>query len=75
MLQAKIKTLETQLGGTQALEDWKITHGYTNKDFELSLMRSIGAAWMRDQIISAVPQTGEEVHVMTNFATQCSTSG
>jgi len=63
MLQAKIKALETQLGSPQALEDWKTTHGYTDKDFDLALKRSVGAAWMRDQIIASVPETAEEVHV------------
>lgn len=64
MLQSRIDTLVTQLGGTQALEDWKTAHGYSSDDFQLALKRSIGAAWMRDQIIAAVPETGEEVHVM-----------
>ena len=63
ILQARIKALETQLGGPQALEDWKTAHGYTSLDFDLALKRSIGAAWMRDQIIASVPETGEEVHV------------
>jgi peptidyl-prolyl cis-trans isomerase C len=63
MLQARIKALETQLGGSQALEDWKTAHGYTSLDFDQALKRSIGAAWMRDQIIASVPETGEEVHV------------
>ena len=63
MLQSKINALETQLGGTQALEDWKTTHGYSSEDFEQALKRSVGAAWMRDQIIATVPETADEVHV------------
>jgi len=63
LLQSKINALETQLGGTQALEDWKTTHGYSSEDFEQALKRSVGAAWMRDQIIAKVPETADEVHV------------
>jgi peptidyl-prolyl cis-trans isomerase C len=63
MLQSKINALETQLGGTQVLEDWKTAHGYSSEDFEQALKRSVGAAWMRDQIIATVPETADEVHV------------
>jgi peptidyl-prolyl cis-trans isomerase C len=63
-LQSRISALEDQLGGTQALADWQAAHGYTSEDFKLALKRSIGAAWMRDQIIAAVPETADEVHVM-----------
>jgi peptidyl-prolyl cis-trans isomerase C len=63
MLQSKINALESQLGGTQALENWKIVHGYSTEDFERALKRSVGAAWMRDKIIATVPETADEVHV------------
>jgi peptidyl-prolyl cis-trans isomerase C len=63
LIQTRITALETQLGSPQALEDWKTAHGYTSTEFELALQRSVGAAWMRDQIITAVPETAEEVHV------------
>jgi len=64
LLQSKIETLEADLGGTQALDDWKSTHGYTDDDFIKALRRSVGAAWMRDQIIANVPETADEVHVL-----------
>jgi peptidyl-prolyl cis-trans isomerase C len=64
VLQSRISSLEDQLGGAQALEDWQAVHGYTDEDFKQSLKRSIGAAWMRDQIITAVPETADEVHVL-----------
>jgi peptidyl-prolyl cis-trans isomerase C len=67
MIQTRIQALETQLGSSQALEEWKTTHGYSSEDFELALKRSVGAAWMRDQIISTVPETAEEVHVRQIF--------
>jgi peptidyl-prolyl cis-trans isomerase C len=63
MLQSKIDSLETQLGGSQALENWIATHDYSSEDFEQALKRAIGAAWMRDQIIAAVPETADQVHV------------
>jgi peptidyl-prolyl cis-trans isomerase C len=64
LLQSRIATLESQLGGAQALKDWQSAHGYTEDTFTLALKRSIGAAWMRDQIAAAVPETADEVHVL-----------
>ena len=64
LLQSRIDTLKDQLGGSQALEDWQAARGYKDEDFRTALKRSIGAAWMRDQIIAAVPETAEEVYVM-----------
>lgn len=63
-LQSRIDALEVQLGGSQALENWKANFGYSNDDFQSSLRRSVGAAWMRDQIIADVPETADEVHVL-----------
>jgi peptidyl-prolyl cis-trans isomerase C len=63
MLKARIEALETQLGGSQQLVEWKATHGYSNEDFKKALKRSIEAAWMRDQIIAAVPESADQVHV------------
>ena len=64
MLQSRIAALESQLGGAQALKDWQSAHGYTEDTFSLALKRSIGAAWMRDHIAAAVPETADEVHVL-----------
>ena len=64
LLQSRIDALANQLGGTNVLEDWQAAQGYTHADFKLALIRSISAAWMRDQIIAGVPETAEEVHVM-----------
>jgi peptidyl-prolyl cis-trans isomerase C len=63
MLQSRIDSLKSQLGGAQALEEWITEHGYSSSDFQQALKRSVGAAWMRDQIIAAVPETTDEVHV------------
>ena len=64
MLQSRIEALATQLGSAQALEDWKTAHGYSNIEFQQALRRSVAAAWMRDQVIAAVPETADQVHVM-----------
>jgi peptidyl-prolyl cis-trans isomerase C len=64
LLQSRIAALESQLGGAQALKDWQAKHGFSEDTFTLAMKRSIGAAWMRDQITAAVPETADEVHVL-----------
>jgi peptidyl-prolyl cis-trans isomerase C len=64
MLQSRISILEDQIGGTQALIDWETAHNYQGEEFTIALKRSIEAAWMRDQIITAVPEKAEEVHML-----------
>lgn len=61
-LQAKIDALTQQLGSPQALSDWMSAHRYTQEEFRLALTRSIGAAWMSDQITRAIPWTADQVH-------------
>jgi len=52
-----------QLGvSAQDLQNWTATHGYTAEGFRWALIRSIAAAWMRDQIAAQVPGTVEQVH-------------
>lgn len=63
MLQERIDNLVAQIGGMEALLDWEAGHGYTNESLRQSLRRQIAAAWMRDQIISTVGSTAEQVHV------------
>jgi len=46
----------------ETLQDWLVANNYTQESFERALARSIAAAWMRDQIISEVPSTAEQVH-------------
>ena len=46
----------------QALQEWKAKNGYTSETFETAYVRAIASAWMRDQIISSVPSTAEQVH-------------
>lgn len=59
LIQARID----QLGMNEAaLQDWITGNGYSPESFEQALGRSISAAWMRDQIISQVSSTAEQVH-------------
>ncbi len=62
MLQQRIKQLASESGGDQVLQTWLTTYKYDEQSFHQALARSIGAAWMRDQIAVATPQTAEQVH-------------
>lgn len=61
-LQAHLARLAEQAGGEHELATWIEKHGYTAASFQNALRRSIAAAWMRDRILEAVPQAGEQVH-------------
>ncbi len=62
-LQARIDALAEKVGGAQALSAWMQAHGYSEEGFRAALKRAAAAAWMRDNIISSVPSTAEQVHV------------
>jgi len=62
-LQARIDRLASQLGGSDALFKWQADHGYDEESFRLALRRSAAAAWQRDILYEAVPETAEQVHV------------
>jgi len=62
-LQARLDALVAQLGGADKLSAWQQAHGYSEAGFRSALKRAVAAAWMRDKIISAVPNTAEQVHV------------
>ena len=53
--------LAAKMGGDAALQDWLAAQGYTEESFNKGLARSLEAAWLRDQIISQVPETAEQV--------------
>jgi peptidyl-prolyl cis-trans isomerase C len=63
VVQQHYDKLVTGLGSPQALQDWMSRNGYTEESFRQDLRRSIASAWMRDQIISAVPEAAEQVHL------------
>ena len=58
-----IASLTTSMGGADALSAWMQAQGYTEASFQSALRRGLAAAWMRDQIITGVPMTAEQVHV------------
>jgi hypothetical protein len=61
-LGSRIDALSSDVGGADALAKWQSDHGYTDESFRSVLKRSAEAAWMRDKIIAAVPNTAEQVH-------------
>lgn len=58
---SRLKQLEEDAGGEAALASWLVENHYTLESFERALAHSIAAAWMRDQIIAAVPKEVEQV--------------
>jgi len=61
-LQARIDALATEIGSVQALADWQAANYYTPETFAFALRRQVAALWQRDQILSTVPTTAEQVH-------------
>lgn len=62
-LGSRLEALASEVGGMDALAAWQSDHGYTDESFRSALKRAVEAAWMRDNIIAAVPGTAEQVHV------------
>jgi parvulin-like peptidyl-prolyl isomerase len=62
LLQSRIDQLAETLGSQQAVMDWAAAHGYSESEFRQALKRSVEAAWMRDQIIQALPDQMEQIH-------------
>ncbi len=61
-LDQRIQALASQVGGDAALADWQQRNGYSAVSFRAALRAELMAAWQRDQIAAAVPQTAEQVH-------------
>jgi len=62
-VQSRMDRLAEQVGSPDKLAAWELQHGYSDESFRLALSRQIAAAWMRDKIITAVPETAEQVHI------------
>ncbi|MFL7814186.1 MAG: SurA N-terminal domain-containing protein [Anaerolineales bacterium] len=58
-LDERIAALDTD---EQPLDDWLAANGFTLESFRAYLKRSLEAAWMRDEIIAAVPYEVEQIH-------------
>jgi len=61
-LDARIAALAEEIGGEEALSTWQASHGYTSESFHSSLKRAVEAAWMRDNILTNLSGTAEQVH-------------
>lgn len=68
LLQQRIETLATDMGGQEALDQWMSTQGYNQVDFEAAMRLAIASAWQRDAIIANVPEAVEQVHARQIFA-------
>lgn len=64
LLEERERQLVDQLGSEDALSSWMSQYQYDESSFRRALARAIGAAWMRDQILSAVPPTAEHIHAV-----------
>lgn len=62
MVDERIEALAAQVGGITQLEAWQQTYAYTPESFRQDLARAIAAAWMRDNIITTVPEAVEQVY-------------
>jgi peptidyl-prolyl cis-trans isomerase C len=51
-----------QLAAQTDLVSWFQVQGFTEENFRQALKRSMHAAWMRDQVIAAVPYSMEQIH-------------
>lgn len=61
MVNQKLTEITDSLGGQDALNVWLNTNGYTEADFRYELSQELAAAWQREQITAAVPETAEQV--------------
>jgi peptidyl-prolyl cis-trans isomerase C len=58
-----MQTRIEQLGiDDQAVQDWLTQNGYTQVIFKRKFLRANAAAWMRDEIMSSVSKTTEQVN-------------
>lgn len=62
-LQSRIDALVSEVGGVDAFNQWMSVNGYDDASFRIALKRSAEAAWMRDNIIAAVPASMEQIHL------------
>lgn len=63
-VKARLDKLIQDIGGPEKLTAWEQDNYYSDQVFKTAFTRSIYAAWMRDRIISAVPDAAEQVHAL-----------
>jgi peptidyl-prolyl cis-trans isomerase C len=66
-LQTRLDLLVEEVGSQEEMDNWLLKHGYTESSFLESLRVAMAAAWMRDQVLLAVPNTAEQVHARQIF--------
>jgi hypothetical protein len=67
LVEDRISQLVTQIGGVEKLSEWQEKNYYSDKLFRLEFRRNIAATWMRDEIISAVLESAEQVRARQIF--------
>ena len=66
-LDVRLDNLILKAGGEADFSQWLQANGYNLEGIKVSLEKSIKAAWMRDQILSAVPEFVPHVNVRQIF--------
>jgi len=61
-LEEKIQRLKDQAGGDDALSVWINNNGYDEESLKRALWKATAAAFERDRILAALPNTVEQVH-------------
>lgn len=65
----RLSELLDQTGGEEAFTTWLVDNGYTEDSFLHEIPLEIEAAWQRDQIANAVPETMEQIRARQIFFT------
>lgn len=68
-VQFRLAELVGEAGGQDAFTAWLIANGYTVDTFMHDLQLEIEAAWQREQIAAAVPETMEQIRARQIFFT------
>jgi peptidyl-prolyl cis-trans isomerase C len=66
-LEAHLAQIAQSAGGEAGFNTWMQTNGYTLDSFRRSLIRDLGAAWERDEIVKAMPATADQIHARQIF--------
>jgi hypothetical protein len=61
LVDERLAAMAGDAGGQEALEAWAAENGYTAASLRADLKVQIEAAWMRDTLAAAVPQSAEQV--------------
>ena len=62
MLADRMNKFIEEIGSEEALNTWIDDNFYDEEGFRTTVLKDLAAMWMRDQILTAVPETAEQVH-------------